>query len=60
VLKPTVIVSVSDPFHFDTDPDLLIRFVENPIRPKMEKNNVLYNFFILITKKMLLRYFMNL
>ena len=47
--------SVADPFHFDTDPDPKIRFVEKRvrilivIRPKIEKNVTffIYKYFIL-------------
>ena len=49
--------SVADPFHFDTAPDPLIRFVETRIRTqlwirtKIENMPTFYNFFLLIPQK---------
>ena len=64
-LLSILISSAADPFHIDTDPDHWIRFVETrlrimlQIRPKIEKKNYFYNFFILITHKMIY-YYINL
>ena len=52
-----------DPFYFYTDPDPQIRFVEKRIRvrPKIEKNSIFFTtIFLLITQKLLLRYFKKL
>ena len=48
--------SVANPFHFDTDPDLQIRFVETRIRPKLEKVLPFFRIFFLITQKMIYYY----
>ena len=50
-------------FHFYTDPDPWIRFVETRIqiriRPKVEKYKLFYNYFLLITQQIIYYYAIN-